>query len=176
MRKIILEKKAIFYEIANKNDSDKYSLLKKLTMEAFGVNIILKKKNNKPYISNNENLFCSISDSKDIVFVAVCNNYRIGADVEYLQPRKNELLSYCGSQTEISLLNKLPLKIKNLETIIWSLKESVQKSDEIISDAIKYRIVAFKKNKVWVQRDQKKWLCGLFIENNYVFSISVKTT
>jgi phosphopantetheinyl transferase len=175
MQKIVLNKKVVFYKIGNKSITDKYLLLKTLAKNAFGLDVVIKKKNNKPYISNHEDLFCSVSDSQEIVFVALCKDFNIGIDVEYLRPRKRELLSYCCDENELSILTKFYKKTTTQETVMWSLKESVQKSDETISNPNQYKIVTYVKGYITLKKENSTWISNLFEDNGYIFSISLKT-
>lgn len=176
MQKIILNKKVVYYEICNKGVVDKYSLLKKLSKDVFGIEAVIIKKNGKPSISHFLNLFCSASDSQDLVFVALCKDFKIGIDVEYLRTRKAELLSYCCDQKELIQMKRVFPNMKNLESIIWSLKESVQKSDEIIFNQNEYKITNSDLSRIIIKRGRNTWLSKVWEENNYVFCISVKTS
>lgn len=176
MQKIVLNKKVIFYKVGNKNITDKYSLLKTLAKEALSIDLVIEKKNNKPHISNHKDLFCSMSDSKDVIFVALCKYFQLGIDVEFLRPRKRELLEYCSNENELSILKEFYKKSTNQETIMWSLKESVQKSDHIISDANQYVIVSFNKDSLNIKKGKDAWSSIFFERDGYMFSFSLKTT
>ncbi len=175
MQKIVLNKKVIFYKVGNKNITDKYSLLKALSKEALSLDLVIEKKSNKPYISNHEDLFCSVSDSNDVIFVALCKDFQIGVDVEFLRPRKKELLEYCCNEDELSIFREFYKKSINQETVMWSLKESVQKSDQIISEPNHYIITSSEKNILNVKKGKNTWISSLFEKDGYIFSISLKT-
>lgn len=176
MQKIVLNKKVIFYEISDKNITDKYLLLQTLAKDAFSIDLIIEKKNNKPYISNHEDLFCSVSDSNDVIFVALCKDFQIGADVEFLRPRKKELLEYCCNEDELSIFRESYKKSINQETAMWSLKESVQKSDQVISNANQYVIVSLNEDRLNIKKGNDTWCSTLFEKKGYIFSISLKTS
>lgn len=176
MQKIVLNNKVIFYKVGNKNITDKYSLLKALAKEAVSLDLVIEKKNNKPHISNHKDLFCSVSDSKDVIFVALCEDFQIGVDVEFLRPRKKDLLEYCCNENELRILKEIYKKPINLETVMWSLKESVQKSDQIISEPKYYIVISSEKNTLNVKKDDSVWISSMFERDGYIFSISLKTT
>lgn len=176
MQKIVLNKKVIFYKVGDKNITDKYSLLKTLAKEVFDLDLVIEKKNNKPYISNHKDLFCSVSDSKDVTFVALCKDFQIGVDVEFLKPRKNDLLKYCCNENELSIFKEFYKKSTNQETVIWSLKESIQKSDQVIFNANQYVIVSFKKDNLNIKKGKDIWSSIFFERDGYIFSFSLKTT
>lgn len=63
-------------------------LTKFIAKHFYGINDLeIEIRNNKPFFKNND-LFFSVSHSKDVVLVAF-NNKNIGADVEYIFERKN---------------------------------------------------------------------------------------
>lgn len=174
MQKIVLDKKVIFYKIGDKNITNKYLLLQTLAKDAFGVDLIIEKKSNKPYIFNHKDLYCSVSDSKDMLFVALCKDSHIGVDVEFLRPRKKELLRYLCNKEERNILMNFFKNKNEIETIIWSIKESAQKSDTTIFDPKKYVTTICENNLLKIKRNNNVWTCSTFTKDSYFFSISVK--
>ena len=174
MQKIVLNKKVIFYEVASKSVVDKYSLLKTLAKDTFGIDIDVQKENNKPYIANHKDFFCSVSDSEDVIFVALCKDFQIGIDVEYLHSRKKELREYLCNKDELEILDEVFKGRTELETVAWSIKESVQKSDNIIFDQNKYIIIDYQNQLLKIKRRSNLWTCKTFIKNDYLFCVSIK--
>lgn len=173
MRKIILNGKEVYCETCNIPGTHKYELLKKLANDVFGFDIQVQKINNKPIISNNTALFCSLSDSGNTVFVALCDGSKVGIDVEFLKPRKKELLTYSSNEQEINQFNKTHPDLENKETIIWSIKESVQKCDSYIYSPDQYTL-KMKEGQISIHRAQNRWVNTFWIEQGYVFSVSIK--
>lgn len=174
MQKITLLEKTILYEIGRRSSVDKYSLLTILAKEAFDIDIVIERKNNKPYVLHHLDLFCSVSDSHNLNFVGLCKGSRVGVDVEYIQARKNELLEYSCSKEEVSLVRELQQPITNIETVIWSLKESVQKSDVAISPPHEYIITSATTDTITIQKKENTWVSTFFEKDGYVFSFALQ--
>lgn len=176
MQKLVLNKKVVFYKIGNKNITDKYLLLQTLAKEAFNIDLVIEKKKNKPHIPNHKDLFCSVSDSKDVIFVALCRDFQIGVDVEFLRPRKKDLLEYCCNENELSIFKEFYKKSTHQETVMWSLKESAQKSDHVISNANQYVIASSIRDGLNIKKGHDTWNSTLFEKGDYIFSVSLKAT
>jgi len=79
-----------------------------------------------PYIVNHPELQVSISHSHEYA-VAVIAPFKIGIDIEKIEPRPDSLAHYFCSQEERAELEKEPMQKDELMTFFWSRKEAVSK-------------------------------------------------
>lgn len=172
MQNIAIAGKNIWFLFGDKNSEDSTPLLKTLATEAFSLDVNIEKKNHRSYITSHSGYFCSASDSQNLRCVAISNETKVGVDVEFLKPRKSELLSYCASVDENVLMRKHFPTLEYLETIIWSLKESVQKSDDEIFPPNDYHITSIEGLEIILIRGERRWNCIFYIQDGYVVSVS----
>ena len=79
-----------------------------------------------PYIVNYPDLYVSISHSHEYA-VAVIAPFKIGIDIEKIEPRPDALAHYFCSQEERAMLEKESMRRDEWMTFFWSRKEAVSK-------------------------------------------------
>jgi len=87
---------------------------------------ILNNKARAPYITDHPELYLSISHSFEYA-VAVVAPFKIGIDIEKIEPRPDALANYFCSQEERAVLEQEPMRKDELMTFFWSRKEAVSK-------------------------------------------------
>jgi len=116
-----------------------------------------------PYIVDHPELHLSISHSYEYA-VAIVAPFKIGIDIEKIEPRPDALANYFCSQEERQMLENEPLRKDELMTFFWSRKEAISKflglggklnfkqictvNDEIAQDRI--RLVSGECDGYWV--------------------------
>lgn len=126
---------------------------------------ILNNQERVPYIVNYPELHLSISHSYEYA-VAIIAPFKIGIDIEKIEPRPDALANYFCSQEERALLKTEPMRKNTLMTFFWSRKEAVSKflqlggrlnfkqistvNDEIEISQERIRLISAECNGYWV--------------------------
>ena len=87
---------------------------------------ILNNQERAPYIVNYPELHISISHSHEYA-VAVIAPFKIGIDIEKIEPRPDALAQFFCSQEERAMLEKESMRRYEWMTFFWSRKEAVSK-------------------------------------------------
>lgn len=87
---------------------------------------ILNNQARAPYIVGHPELHLSISHSHEYA-VALIARFKIGIDIEKIEPRPDSLAHYFCSQEERAMLEQEPMRKDELLTYFWSRKEAVSK-------------------------------------------------
>lgn len=111
--------------IAGKNAFTSYISSLRCTNRVSNISI-LNNQARAPYIVNYPELYLSISHSYEYA-VAVIAPFKIGIDIEKIEPRPDSLAHYFCSQEEQALLKKDSTRKDELLTFFWSRKEAVSK-------------------------------------------------
>ncbi len=136
---------------------------------------ILNNQARSPYIVEHPELYLSISHSNEYA-VAVIARFKIGIDIEKIEPRPDSLANYFSSDEEKEVLKNEPLRKDDLITFFWSRKEAVSKflglggklnfkqistvNDEIEVSQEKIRLVSGMHDGYWISM-----AIGLFFSN-----------
>lgn len=133
--------------------------------ELFGIENpqILRQKNGKPYLKNNEVFFC-ISHTDDTVAVAF-SEYPVGIDIEYTREYNDKVSRKMFSENEQAYVNGDDVKF----TKLWTLKEAaVKATGEGIRAAKKYSF-NFCDDEIRANSDN----CRITqrVENNLIISV-----
>lgn len=120
-----------------------------LKHELFGYKTIEYESHGAPFIKNEG--FISISHSKGCCGIAVCQNYKIGLDLEAKSPKAQKLQSKFISEKERSFLD---INDSLLMTKAWSCKESLYKL------AGRKKLI-FKTDLQLIDQNENKWNCEI---------------
>ncbi len=87
---------------------------------------VLNNQARAPYFVDHPELHLSISHSYEYA-VAVVAPFKIGIDIEKIEPRPDSLAHYFCSQEERVMLAQEPMRKDELMTFFWSRKEAISK-------------------------------------------------
>jgi phosphopantetheinyl transferase len=92
----------------------------------FPLELILVADTKKPFLPD-EAFHFSISHCSDYAAAIVSSVNRVGTDIEIPQPKISSIRNKFLKETELKLLQNLPLDIEKALTLSWSIKEAVFK-------------------------------------------------
>jgi phosphopantetheinyl transferase (holo-ACP synthase) len=119
---------------------------------------ILNNQNRSPYVINHPELNLSISHSHEHA-VAVIAPFKIGIDIEKIEPRADALVNYFFSQEERVIIENKPMQKDELLTFFWSRKEAVSKFLKL-GGKLNFKKINTVNNKVEISKERIRLISG----------------
>ena len=116
-----------------------------------------------------ENYFFSISHSKDLVACSFSENFRIGIDIEFIDPKRevNSIAKYLYSDKEKKWSNE-----QEKFYIVWTLKESLLKANGLGLDSFHKIIFDPNANSVFTPFKSTGKTFSYLLKD-YIFSVAI---
>jgi len=143
-----------FYTFTNIQRQREFVATRILRSELVGIKLIKYNLVGAPYIE--DEAFLSISHSKNIVGIALCDEFKIGLDIE---PINDRILKVKHKFISLDENEKLDCESATILTKIWSGKESLYKISGIKS-------VNFRTELSLIKKEEEKWE-GFFDNKEY---------
>lgn len=131
---------------------------------------VLNNQARAPYIVGHPELHLSISHSHEYA-VAVIARFKIGIDIEKIEPRPDALANYFCSQEERQMLEKEPLRKDELLTFFWSRKEAISKFLQM-GGKLNFKQISTVKDEVEVSQEKIRVVSGMC--DGYWISIAIE--
>lgn len=139
--------------------------------------ILAKSTTGVPCILGNVTLYCSLSHSYQHG-VGIVSRQKVGIDIEKLREHNKTLLEYIASEKEIELFSPSS-STSQVITIIWTIKESVLKTEGCgLAIPMKNIIIVKKNGSVFlVSSDHQvfsalRWVVQVFMKGEFVVSLA----
>jgi len=133
--------------------------------------IIINSKKPKIMLSNQKEIYCSLSDSHSYGALAFSEYTPVGIDIEYMKSRSKEFETFIGDTEEYDILHRYINNLKFKSTMLWSIKEAAQKADTSIHNIQDYTLT-LKNDNILVCRNNFIWEVKFWIKNNFIISLA----